>query len=51
MARYIYYPLSYPPVDDDYLEYEAEERNHNGYYDYSADWDECEAVEAYYGEE
>ena len=49
MARY--YPLSHPPVDDDYLVYEDMERHHNSSYDYSADWDECEAVERDFGEE
>ena len=46
----IYYPLAYPPVDDDYLEEEEQDRNRNSY-DYSAIWAEDEAVEAYFGGE
>ena len=41
--------LAYPEPDDSYL-FEADERNHESYYDYSADWDECEAVEASFEE-
>ena len=42
--------LAYPEPDDGYL-YEAEERNHSSFYDYNADWDECDAVERDFGDE
>jgi hypothetical protein len=38
-------PLSYAPLDDDYLEYED---HHKSKYHYEDEWDEDEAVEEYY---
>lgn len=42
--------LTYPDPDDSYL-FEADEQNHRSYYDYAADWDECEGVERDFGGE
>ena len=45
----MYYPLSHPPVDDDYKVLEDLERHHASAYDYDADLEE-DPVDEYDGE-
>lgn len=44
-------PLSYAPLDDDYLELDDMERRKSRSYNWIDDLEEDEAVEEYYGEE
>lgn len=45
-----FYPLSYAPLDDDYLYAEDEERQSNSSYNWVTDMEEDEAVERDYGD-